>query len=76
MGHNWVEVYFNDTGWVPFDPTFDDNNGSTSLFNNLDNIYVYFSLKRNDSLLGGFHYYVYNWYGDGSVDIVKNISVN
>jgi len=74
-GHNWVEVYFNDIGWVPFDPTFDDNNGSTSLFNNLNNIYVYFSLKRNDSVLGGFHYYIYNWYGDGSVDIVKNISV-
>ena len=76
VGHNWVEVYLNDTGWVPFDPTFDDNNGSTSLFNNLNNIYVYFSLKRNDSVLGGFHYYIYNWYGDGSVDIVKNISVN
>ncbi|MHB1254395.1 MAG: transglutaminase-like domain-containing protein [Candidatus Humimicrobiaceae bacterium] len=76
MGHNWVEVYFNDNGWVPFDPTFDDNNGSTSLFNNLDNIYVYFSLKRNDLILSGFHYYAYNWYGDGKVDIVKNISVN
>jgi transglutaminase-like putative cysteine protease len=75
-GHNWVEVYFDDIGWVPFDPTFDDNNGSTSLFNNLDNIYVYFSLKRNDLILSGFHYYAYNWYGDGKVDIVKNISVN
>jgi transglutaminase/protease-like cytokinesis protein 3 len=75
IGHNWVEVYFNDIGWVPFDPTFDDNNGSTSLFNNLDNIYVYFSLKRNDSVLHGFHYFAYNWYGDGNVDISKNISV-
>ncbi|MHB1347618.1 MAG: transglutaminase-like domain-containing protein [Candidatus Humimicrobiaceae bacterium] len=75
MGHNWVEVYFDDIGWVPFDPTFDDNNGSTSLFSNLDNIYAYFSLKRNDSILSGFHYYAYNWYGDGEVQIEKNISV-
>ena len=75
MGHNWVEVYFDDIGWVPFDPTFDDNNGSTSLFNNLDNIYAYFSLKRNDSILSGFHYFAYNWYGDGRVDIEKTISV-
>ena len=76
IGHNWVEVYFNDIGWVPFDPTFDDNNGSTSLFNNLDNIYVYFSLKRNDLALHGFHYFAYNWHGDGKVKILKNISVN
>ncbi|MCE5330107.1 transglutaminase-like domain-containing protein [bacterium] len=76
IGHNWVEVYFNDIGWVPFDPTFDDNNGSTSLFNNLNNIYVYFSSKRNDSALNGFHYFVYNWYGTGKVEVLKNISVN
>lgn len=76
VGHNWVEVYFNDIGWVPFDPTYDDNNGSTSLFNNLNNIYVYFSLKRNDSILNGFHYFSYNWYGDGQVEVTKNISVN
>ncbi|MHB1377112.1 MAG: transglutaminase-like domain-containing protein [Candidatus Humimicrobiaceae bacterium] len=76
IGHNWVEVYFNDTGWVPFDPTFDDNNGSTSLFNNLDNIYVYFSMKRNDPTLNNFHYFVYNWYGSGKVEVLKNISVN
>jgi len=76
IGHNWVEVYFNDIGWVPFDPTFDDNNGSTSLFNNLDNIYVYFSMKRNDPTLNNFHYFVYNWYGSGKVEVLKNISVN
>jgi len=76
IGHNWVEVYFNDIGWVPFDPTFDDNNGSTSLFNNLNNIYVYFSFKRNDSMLKGFHYFAYNWYGTGKVEVSKNISVN
>ncbi|MCX6384479.1 MAG: transglutaminase domain-containing protein [Actinobacteria bacterium] len=76
VGHNWVEVYFNDIGWVPFDPTYDDNNGSTSLFNNLNNIYVYFSLKRNDLILNGFHFFSYNWHGDGQVEVTKNISVN
>jgi len=75
-GHNWVEVYFNDIGWVPFDPTFDDNNGTTSLFNNLNNIYTYFSFKRNNSVLQGFHYFVYNWNGTGKVEVIKNISVN
>ncbi|MCL4415505.1 MAG: transglutaminase-like domain-containing protein [Actinobacteria bacterium] len=76
IGHNWVEVYFDDIGWVPFDPTYDDNNGSTSLFNNPDNIYVYFSFKRNDSVIHGFHYFSYNWNGSGSVEVLKNISVN
>lgn len=76
IGHNWVEVYFDDIGWVPLDPTYDDNNGSTSLFDNLNNIYVYLSLKRNDLILDGFHYFVYNWYGTGKVEVSKNISVN
>ena len=44
-GHDWVEVYLDDYGWIPFDPTFDDNNGDSiySTFENLKNVYVYMS---------------------------------
>jgi hypothetical protein len=66
IGHNWVEIYLDDYGWVPFDPTFDD----TSLdpkrfgFGDLENVYVYMSLIRNDENLANYHFYVYYYWGD------------
>lgn len=41
--HNWVEVYFEDYGWVPFDPTFADNPISLTDFEKMRNVYIYYS---------------------------------
>jgi len=79
MGHNWSEIFINGYGWVPFDPTYDDNNGSSqnSTFKNLENKYIYMSFIRNDAILGNYHYYFYNYWGDNlSVDRVIYISTN
>ena len=75
-GHDWVEVYLDNYGWVPFDPTFDDNNGDSiySTFENLKNVYVYMSFIRNDSTLKNYHFYAYTYWGD-NVEIVKNIEI-
>jgi len=75
LGHSWTEVYLDDFGWVPFDPIYDDNNGSSveTAFENLKNIYVYSGFKRHDDILSGYHYYTYNYYGD-AVDVKKIIT--
>jgi len=77
IGHDWVEVYLNDLGWIPFDPTFDDSNGnsSDSTFENLKNVYVYLSFIRNDESLNNYHFYAYNYWGD-NVEVTKVIEVN
>ena len=77
LGHNWTEVYLDDFGWVPFDPIYDDNNGSSAetTFENLKNIYVYTGFRRNDDVLMGYHYYAYNYYGD-AVEVKKTVTVN
>ncbi|MCL4417670.1 MAG: transglutaminase domain-containing protein [Actinobacteria bacterium] len=66
MGHNWSEVFISDYGWVPFDPTYDDNNGSSqdTTFENLKNTYIYMSFIRNDATLYNYHYYYYSYWGD------------
>jgi len=47
--HNWVEVYFEKLGWVPFDPTFSDC-GREDCLNNFENLSgerIYFSYDRH-----------------------------
>jgi len=75
-GHDWVEVYLDDYGWVPFDPTFDDNNGDSiySTFENLKNVYVYMSFIRNDDALKNYHFFAYTYWGDNG-EVVKNIEI-
>lgn len=70
LGHNWPEVYLEDIGWVPFDPTL-DTDGKTSFYS-LQNDYVYLSFRRNDPILKGFHYYFYHSWGD-EIEVSKNI---
>jgi transglutaminase-like putative cysteine protease len=77
MGHNWPEVFISGYGWIPFDPTYDDNNGSSesSTFKNLKNVYIYISFIRNDITLNNYHYYYYTFLGD-DLDINKKIYIN
>lgn len=52
--HNWVEVYLEEYGWVPFDPTMGDVRNiaaRTIAFNTMKPIYIYFSHARNDEVL-------------------------
>ncbi|MBE3089704.1 MAG: hypothetical protein IMZ45_01545 [Actinobacteria bacterium] len=77
MGHNWSEVFISGYGWVPFDPTYDDNNGSSqdTTFENLKNTYIYMSFIRNDTTLNNYHYYSY-WGDNLKVDKKIYISMN
>lgn len=73
--HAWVEVYFSEIGWVPYDPTHSDGSSVTS-FNNLETKYIYYSYderaKRRD---------FWKWWGQSqfnvkSKTIVKDFSNN
>jgi len=77
MGHNWSEVFISGYGWIPFDPTYDDNNGSSrdTTFENLKNTYIYMSFIRNDTTLSNYHYYYYNYWGD-SLKVDKKIYIS
>lgn len=44
-GHAWVEVYFDEFGWVPFDPTHSDGSRITNFFN-LETKYIYVSFSE------------------------------
>lgn len=44
--HNWVEVFLEEKGWVPFDPTWSDSNARTS-FEMMTNSYVYYDYKSD-----------------------------
>ena len=77
MGHNWSEVFISGYGWVPFDPTYDDSNGSSqdTTFENLKNTYIYMSFIRNDTTLNNYHYYYYSYWGD-SLKVDKKIYIS
>ena len=61
-GHSWTEVYFDDYGWVPFDPTHSDGDPSTN-FNNLRTKYIYETFSDPDKTLE------WRWWGFGQLKI-------
>lgn len=66
-GHNWVEAYLNDYGWVPFDPTAGDVTNPIvrgNAFSNLPPVYIYLSHVRNDPVLRNYNFAAYTYYGD------------
>ena len=59
--HAWVEVYFDNMGWVPFDPILGEQESPPSnerWFFDLPTNYVYFTHIRNDEKLNycSIHY--------------------
>jgi transglutaminase-like putative cysteine protease len=65
--HNWVEVYLQKYGWVPFDPSSGDraNGFFRDLgFRRMEPVYIYFSYTRNDAILRNFHFCSYSYWGD------------
>ncbi|MES2762209.1 MAG: transglutaminase-like domain-containing protein [Bacteroidota bacterium] len=44
--HNWVEVYFEQYGWVAFDPTWADHADASTTFSTMRNTYIQLSNRR------------------------------
>jgi hypothetical protein len=65
--HNWVEVYFQDYGWVPFEPSIDKIENIVLLnraFSKMAPMYIYFSNIRNDEILRNYHFASCKYWGD------------
>jgi transglutaminase-like putative cysteine protease len=62
--HAWAQVYFNDYGWVPFDPTYEFKNnvkGRDAHFSHLNRMYFYVTSSINDKYVNDFYSWVYYW---------------
>jgi hypothetical protein len=64
--HNWVEVYLQAYGWVPFDPSNGDvgNVSSKGRLLNTGPVYFYYSHIRNDDVLGNSDFHECKYSGD------------
>ena len=65
--HNWVEVYLQEYGWVPFDPSAGDIRNTIirgRSFSRLRPMYIYLSHIRNDEILGDYSFGAYHYWGD------------
>jgi transglutaminase-like putative cysteine protease len=64
--HNWIEVYLQKFGWVPFDPSTGDvgNPPGTTRALNTGPVYLCYSHTRNDEVLDNFNFYAYKYSGD------------
>jgi hypothetical protein len=65
--HNWAEVYMQDYGWVPFDPSGGDIENErirNIVFGRMAPVFIYFSHIRNDEVLRNFHFTSYKYWGD------------
>ncbi|MEZ6104935.1 MAG: transglutaminase domain-containing protein [Pirellulaceae bacterium] len=60
--HRWVEVYFDELGWVPVDPLRHSRRGRTLW--QLPNEYLYLSNLRNDPVLDNFEAALFRYRGD------------
>lgn len=65
--HHWSEVYLQEYGWVPFDPSWGDVQAAVirnRTFETMSPIYIYLSHIRNDEVLHNSHFYSYTYWGD------------
>ena len=60
--HCWAEVYLEEYGWGPFDPTLTDSGLAT--FDQLDPIFLRVSDIRNNDILNHGHFWAYHYWGD------------
>ena len=67
--HTWVEIFFNEYGWVPFDPTHSDGSSRTN-FDNLDNKYIYMSFSKPEER------FTWMWWGDGKLIVNRDRKIN
>jgi len=65
--HNWVEVYLQKYGWVPFDPSRGDIENiifRDRAFGRMKPVYIYLTNIRNDEVLDNYHFARYTYWGD------------
>ncbi len=65
--HNWAEVYLQQYGWVPFDPSGGDVENfifRNRAFDRMRPVYLYLTNIRNDDVLGNYHFARYTYWGD------------
>ena len=65
--HNWVEVYLQKYGWIPFDPSRGDVENiifRDRAFGRMNPVYIYLTNIRNDEVLDNYHFARYTYWGD------------
>ncbi|MBW7990300.1 MAG: transglutaminase domain-containing protein [Planctomycetes bacterium] len=65
--HNWVEVFLQDYGWVPFDPSCGDVKNfilRDRAFSRMRPVYMYLNHIRNDEVINNSHFAGYKYWGD------------
>jgi transglutaminase-like putative cysteine protease len=65
--HNWVEVFLQDYGWVPFDPSWGDVRNfilRDRAFSRMRPVYLYLTNIRNDEVINNYHFAGYTYWGD------------
>ena len=65
--HNWAEVFLQDYGWVPFDPSWGDVKNfilRDRAFSRMRPVYLYITNIRNDEVIKNYHFAGYTFWGD------------
>jgi hypothetical protein len=65
--HAWAEVYLEDYGWVPFDPTWGDQEEPRlreALFHTMKPVYIYNKYPDKDEVINNIGDITYWWIGD------------
>ncbi|MHC4584138.1 MAG: transglutaminase-like domain-containing protein [Planctomycetota bacterium] len=64
--HNWAEVFLQDYGWVPFDPSWGDVENfilRDRAFSRMRPVYMYLTHIRNDEVINNYHFAGYKYWG-------------
>jgi transglutaminase-like putative cysteine protease len=65
--HNWAEVFLQEYGWVPFDPSWGDVKNfilRDRAFSRMRPVYLYLTNLRNDEVINNYHFAGYTYWGD------------